>query len=203
MSKPLLWFSRGKGSPLQNPVQLFPKSTGPTPVVVIWKGTVPGVVVGTCPHQWNCWDIVPPCNHTAGTITHIIFVRCAMDVQHLKDYSSSEGGKILWRSWQRGFKIWNWSDRSKWACDTWRTDTVLFFPEKKAWQISQGASLKVHHGFFSLNCALLWQWHTIHCHFKCTVGRILYTVSKQMLTCQSCVRGHMLSQTFQPFVAPL
>lgn len=114
----------GKVVHSKSPVQLFPKSTGPTPVVVIWKGTVPGVVVGTCPHQWNCWDILPPCNHTAGTITDITFVPCAMDVQHLKDYSSSEGGKILWRSWQRGFKIWNWSDRSKWACDTWRTDTV-------------------------------------------------------------------------------
>lgn len=107
-----LFGSLWKTSPLPNPVHLFPKSTGPTPVAVIWKSTVLDVVVGTCPHQWSCWDILlRPCNHTAWDYhwsNHI----CAPCHGH-----SAPPGLQLWSKWQdfvRKLTTWFGNLKLKW-----------------------------------------------------------------------------------------
>lgn len=124
----LLWKSVPSWcSPFRNPFQFFPKAAGPALAALIWKGRVcvcvPVVVeVGTCPHQWSCWDTRWAGNQTSGTTTDSrVCVSCVSCVSWKGTIWGGccfgESEEILWDSWhvisQSGAKVINVSK----ACD--------------------------------------------------------------------------------------
>lgn len=177
----------GRSSPLQSPVQLFPRPLVPQQWQSFEKALwwcpggylpTPEELLGQSPSLWpRCWELLPishkvfPVPWTSDTWTTAAFVKevapeVATGVREVSEPVFPEGLTLFISPPQKN------------------TDTDSFHDNF----LKLVLLTKLY--FYVTN-----NLHVAHCHFKCAVGRTLYTVTKQMCTCQVCARGHALLNT--------